>query len=106
MAIVAGKPGLVMLLQEAALRACAPMNLPLLARPTCMALPAVLGGGVAASSGCIGNRTYTEIQEDELYVAVSGKDLARVVDQLATIVAANQALAGYHRARRETIATA
>jgi hypothetical protein len=36
-------------------------NAPLLPRPTCMALPAALAQGVVASSGCIGNRVYTEL---------------------------------------------
>ena len=48
----------------------------------------------------LGNRVYTDLGEDELYVAVSGKDLARITDQLQTIVAANAALSEYHRGRR------
>ena len=79
-------------------------RVPFLARPTCAALPAALGGGAVASTGCIGNRVYTDVAEDELYVAIAGRDLGRVVDELATIVHANTTLADYHRERRRTLA--
>jgi uncharacterized protein (DUF169 family) len=99
-----GRPGRMMLLQEAALRAGVGARVPFLGRPTCMALPAALAGGAVASTGCIGNRVYTEVSDDELYVAVPGKDLARVVEEVATIAHANATLADYHRERRRTLA--
>jgi Uncharacterized protein conserved in archaea len=43
--LFAGRPGRVMLLQEAALRAGVRAQAPLLGRPTCMALPAALAYG-------------------------------------------------------------
>jgi hypothetical protein len=89
-----------MVLNEAATRAGVPARLPLLGRPTCMALPVALGGSAAMSLGCIGNRVYTGLDEDELYVALPGRDVPRVVAELATITAANTALAEYHTRRR------
>jgi len=103
--MVAGRPGRVMLLLEAAGRAGVAAQPSMLGRPTCMALPAALGGGTTASTACIGNRIYTDLGDDELYVMVPGRDLARVVDALETIVAANDTLAGYHRGRRQTLST-
>ena len=97
------RPGRVMLLQEAALRAGVGARVPLLGRPTCMALPAALAGGAVASTGCIGNRVYTDVTDDEMYVAIPGKDLGRVVDELGTIAHANAALSDYHRERRRTL---
>jgi len=76
-----GRPGRVMLLQEAALRAGVAAQAPLLGRPTCMVLPAALAHGVIASTGCIGNRVYTDLGEDELYVAIPGKDLPRIAEE-------------------------
>ena len=72
----------------------------LMGRPTCAALPAVLQSqrGVA-SLGCIGNRVYTEMADDELYYALPGKHLPAVVGKLGGIVAANRTLKNYHRAR-------
>ena len=101
--IFAGRPGRVMLLQEAAVRAGVGAPAPLFGRPTCMALPAALASGVVASTGCIGNRTYTDLREDEMYVAVPGKDLARIADEVQAIVAANDRLSDYHRDRRKAM---
>src|SRR5262245_31358174 len=103
--LFAGRPGRVMLLQEAALRAGVCAGVPLLARPTCMALPAALAAGWVASTACIGNRVYTDVGEDELYVVVPGKDLSRVADALVTISDANSKLSQYHLERRRTLAT-
>jgi len=100
-----GRPGRVMLLQEAALRAGVRAQAPLLGRPTCMALPATLAYGVVASTGCIGNRVYTDVGEDELYVTVPGKDLQQIVEAALTIAAANATLSEYHRGRRQALAS-
>ena len=99
-----GRPGRLMLLQEAALRAGVGSHVPFLARPTCMALPAALAGGAVASTGCIGNRVYTGLPDDELYVAIPGREAVRIADEVATIAQANTALADYHHQRREALA--
>lgn len=98
-------PAKAMLLSEAAVRAGKPGSLPTLGRPTCMALPAALEHGTTTSFGCIGNRTYTGVGDDELYVAVPAKDLEAVLKGLATIVSANQQLAEYARGRRAQLST-
>lgn len=103
--LFAGPPGRIMLLQEAAMRAGVDVTAPLLGRPTCAALPAALAGGVVASTGCIGNRVYTDLGDDELYVAVPARDAVRVADSLDVIVAANTTLRDYHRERRRALAT-
>jgi uncharacterized protein (DUF169 family) len=103
--LVAGRPGRVMLLQEAALRAGIASPAPLLGRPTCMALPASLAQGVIATTGCVGNRVYTDLGEDELYVVIPGKDVARVAAEAQTIANANLKLTEYHQGRRQTLAT-
>jgi uncharacterized protein (DUF169 family) len=103
--LVSGTPARLMLLHEAATRA-AKTALPLLGRPTCMAIPAALSAGVASSLGCIGNRVYTGVTDDEFYTVIAGKDLASVTEQLDTILSANAALSDYHKSRRATLATA
>ena len=103
--VFSGRPARLMLLGEAAIRAGA-VHTPLLSRPTCMALPAAMREGVVFSNGCIGNRVYTDLGEDELYAAVSGKLLAAIANEAAVIADANHQLAGYHRAKRESFATA
>lgn len=103
--VFAGRPGRIMLLQEAARRAGLPTQPALLGRPTCMALPAALAKGLVASAACVGNRVYTNLGEDELYVVVPGKDLAAVAAEAATIASANARLSAYHRERRQALTT-
>jgi len=103
--LFSGRPAAVMLLEEAAMRAGVAAQLPMLGRPTCMAIPAALAQGTVASAGCIGNRTYTGLGDDELYVAVPGRDLERIAAEVETIAAANEKMAEYHRERRELLTT-
>ena len=103
--LLAGTPARLMLLHEAATRA-GRTPLPLLGRPTCMAIPAALSAGVASSLGCIGNRVYTGIADDEFYTVVAGKDLASVIAEMGTILSANDALTDYHNGRRASLASA
>ncbi len=100
-----GPAARIMLLQEAALRAGVAASLNTLGRPTCMALPAALAHGMVASTGCVGNRVYTGVEEGELYAAVPGKDLAKLAETAATISAANARLLEYHQVRRQQLTT-
>ena len=70
-----------------------------------MALPASLELGAIVSLGCIGNRVYTGLGENEMYVVLPGKDVADVLEALKTIENANRALADYAKGRRELLAT-
>jgi uncharacterized protein (DUF169 family) len=99
-------PGKLMLLEEAALRAGVSSKLPLLARPTCMAIPAAIEHGMVTSAGCIGNRVYTNIGDGELYAAIPGRALELVAQELETIASANAALAQHHRGRQSELSTA
>jgi uncharacterized protein (DUF169 family) len=101
-----GPPGKVMLLQEAAIRAGVAAQLSTLGRPTCMVVPAALSHGVVASTGCIGNRVYTGLDESDLYVAVPGRDLPRISEEAATIASANAALLEYHEGRKRQLTPA
>ena len=71
-----------------------------------MAIPAALSGGVASSLGCIGNRIYTGIADDQFYTVIAGADLNAILGELDTIVTANATLAEYHQGRRATLASA
>jgi uncharacterized protein (DUF169 family) len=69
-------------------------------RPACTLLPIVEGAQHAGSSfGCIGNRVYTGLGDGEGWLGLPGSKLEAVVTKLETIVAANQALEAFHRAR-------
>jgi uncharacterized protein (DUF169 family) len=68
-----------------------------------MILPAALSHGTVASTGCIGNRIYTELDQTELYVAVPGRDLTRMAEAVAVVASANAALFDYHQARKQQL---
>jgi uncharacterized protein (DUF169 family) len=94
-----------MLLNEAANRAGAGSALPLLGRPSCMALPAAMLHGTVSSMGCIGNRVYTGLGEGELYVVVPGAKLESVSEALGVIAAANMTLEEFARGRQASLST-
>jgi len=103
--LFACKASSAMLLNEAASGAGVTSGAPALGRPTCMALPASLQHGAILSLGCIGNRVYTGLGEDELYFVLRGKDVMAVANALTTITNANAALNEYARGRRSQLAT-
>jgi uncharacterized protein (DUF169 family) len=83
------KPVGAMLLSEAAARAGIGSGSKALGRPTCTALPASFNAGSILSLGCIGNRVYTDLGEDELYFVARGKDLVALANALDVITSAN-----------------
>jgi uncharacterized protein (DUF169 family) len=96
--IVAGNARQMMLLAEAA-GATGTMG-----RPTCAALPQAMKTGQGVLSlGCIGNRVYTGLSDDEMYFAMPGSAVKAVTEKLAGIVRANGELEKYHAQRRATI---
>lgn len=98
--LVSGDAKQMMLLAEAARSAGMACDSSMVGRPTCAAIPAVMQSGRSATNlGCIGNRVYTEIGDDELYFIVNGPKLKLVVDRLAVIVNANNELEKFHLAR-------
>jgi len=100
--LVRGSARQIMLLAEAAQAAGVRSDSPAMGRPACGVLPATVNSGQAtASLGCIGNRVYTELPDDELYYALPGKSLPEVERKLETILRANRELQSFHRARAE-----
>ena len=104
-ALFSCRPSVAMLLNEAANRAGVASGAPALGRPTCMALPASLQHGAIVSLGCIGNRIYTGLGDDEMYVVFRGRDLADIADALDTVVSANLALNAYATGQRKQLAS-
>ena len=98
--LVHGTARQLMLLSEAAQMAGAAGETPTMGRPTCAVLPQALGSGKTASSfGCIGNRVYTGLPDDEAYVAIPASRLGAIVERLRAVVRANAELETFHRAR-------
>jgi uncharacterized protein (DUF169 family) len=98
--LVRGNAKQMMLIAEAAGAAGLSGDGSLMGRPTCAMIPASMQSGhVTTSLGCIGNRVYTGLGDDEFYAAIPGSKLAPLVDKLATIVTANRELESFHRMR-------
>ena len=98
--LVSGNARQMMLLAEAAHAAGILSEGSVVGRPTCAAIPAVMQSGHTATNlGCIGNRVYTSLPDDELYFAFAGSQLNAVNDKLSTIVHANRELEKFHLAR-------
>ena len=67
-------------------------------------IPAVLGGPAGVTSlGCIGNRVYTGLADDELYFTIPGPRVGDVVERLESVLHANRELEGYHQGRRASL---
>ncbi|HEX9870439.1 MAG TPA: DUF169 domain-containing protein [Candidatus Tectomicrobia bacterium] len=98
--LVRGNAKQMMLIAEAAGAAGLSGDGALMGRPTCAMIPAAMqSGSVTTSLGCIGNRVYTGLGDDEFYAAILASKLAPLVDKLATSVTANRELESFHRAR-------
>ena len=102
--IFRGNARQVMLLVEAARAAGAFEQGTAMGRPACAAIPQSMASREAvASVGCIGNRVYTGLDDNELYLVVPGSAVQQTLEQLAVIVAANRELESFHRARAAAI---
>lgn len=101
--LVRGNPKQMMLLAEAVRAAGISQEAPAKLRPTCGIVPeATEAGRASLSLGCIGNRVYTGLGDDEMYFAIPGSMLAVVLEKLGTIIAANDELEAFHRGRQST----
>ena len=100
--LIAARPADAMLLYEASLRAGAGDALAsVMGRPGCAVLPLARKTGRAALSfGCKGNRTFTGLPDDELYLAIPGEYWKAVSARLNEIVLANAAMEQHYRDRQ------
>jgi uncharacterized protein (DUF169 family) len=96
--IVAVPPSAAMLLYEAALAAGAGnavMNV--LGRPGCAIVPLTkASNGVSISLGCKGNRTFTGLSDDRMYICIPGDHWDAVIVKLVAVDAANQKMAAHY----------
>ena len=102
--IFRGNARQIMLLSEAARRAGVFDTSAVMGRPACAILPqSIAGSSGVMSVGCIGNRVYTGLGDDELYLAIPGPAVGQVVQELETIGGANVELEKFHRARAASL---
>lgn len=95
--LIAARPYEAMLIYEAALRAGAATAPTMAGRPACGVLPLTLNTeSFALSFGCKGNRTFTGLNPEELYLSVPGAKWPDVAERLSTIERANSGMEQYY----------
>jgi len=69
-------------------------------RPSCAILPASAKSDIMHSSfGCRGNRTFTTIGDEEMYVAIPGERWDEFVDRLVEVRRSNLTMGKYYQAQ-------
>ena len=103
--LVAAKPAQAMLIYEAAIKAGASSGLAgALGRPACAVLPLAMTSREASLSlGCKGNRTFTGLPDEELYVAIPGDKWQAVLEKLDEVDEANAAMERHYQERKAQI---
>ena len=104
--LIAAKPAQAMLIYEAAIKAGAGSALTnAMGRPACAVLPlTTTNGQTSISLGCKGNRTFTGLPEEEMYVAIPGDKWEAVIEKLTETHAANLAMGKYYSNRKTQLA--
>jgi len=104
-AVLVVRPLQAMFLQEAALRRHIGVKVAPFGRPTCMSLHAALKDTAVTSAGCMGNRVYNALGDDEFYMLIPGRLLAKVTDEVQSIATANAKLAEQYLEKRNSMET-
>jgi uncharacterized protein (DUF169 family) len=69
-------------------------------------IPAAMQSDHGVSSlGCVGNRVYTGLGDNELYFTIPGSKVAQVIEQLEVICNANRALESFHADHAAAVAS-
>ena len=105
--VIAATPAQTMVVYEALIKAgVGEPRTQALGRPACAVLPLTVASGHAAISvGCMGNRTFTELPDGEMYVCIPAAQWSRVADALVEAHAANEHMARYYADRERQIAS-
>jgi uncharacterized protein (DUF169 family) len=103
LAVFVSRPMQAMILQEAALRTGIGLQLSPFGLPTCMSIPTASNQKVVTSAGCLGNRVYAGLGDDELYILVPGRFLQKVSDAVQAIADSNRKAVDYHSERRRLL---
>jgi len=106
--LIAAKPSAAMLIYETALRSGAGGALAnTLGRPACAVLPlAAKTGAASLSLGCIGNRTFTGLPDEEMYVCIPSGHWSRMLSSLTEIGKANSDMQQLYRSHQAQFANA
>jgi uncharacterized protein (DUF169 family) len=104
--LLALTPAQSTLIYEAALKAgVAQMSNAAFSRPSCAILPySARQGLLALSFGCKGNRTFTGLPDDEMYISVPAAKWDEIVDRLLEVHRSNLTMGNYYQAHHAKFA--
>jgi uncharacterized protein (DUF169 family) len=75
-------------------------------RPACAVIPRALkDSAIAVSLGCMGARTFADIQDHEVLLAIPGNNLAEAQERIDTILTANEEMKQFYAERKSQYAT-
>lgn len=73
-------------------------------RPACAALPLAISGGTPVMSfGCAGMRTFTEVEDERMLVAVPGNELPAFAKAAEASAAANVTMTDFYQQHKATL---
>lgn len=100
--LMAANPAQATLIFETALRAGISKGpAPGFSRPSCAVLPLGADQGILAMSfGCRGNRTFTSVGDDEMYLALPAARWNEFLDRAIEVQRSNLTMANYYQAQR------
>ena len=100
--LIAARPAQAMLIYEASIKAGASSGLAnALGRPACAVLPLTISTGqTSISLGCRGNRTFTALTDNEMYVAVPADKWAAVVAALTKTETADATMSAHYEGHK------
>jgi uncharacterized protein (DUF169 family) len=104
--LLAVTPAQSTLMYEAALRAgVAQMSNAAFSRPSCAILPySAKQGMLALSFGCKGNRTFTGLPDEEMYVSLPAAKWEEVTERLLEVQRSNLTMGNYYQAHNAKFA--
>jgi len=100
--LLAATPAQATIVFETALRAgIAQAAAPGFSRPSCATLPlAAKTHLLAMSFGCRGNRVFTDVSDDEMYLALPASKWSDFLDRAIEVQRSNLTMANYYQAQR------
>jgi uncharacterized protein (DUF169 family) len=101
--LLAATPAQATLIYEAALQAgiAQTMSNAAFSRPSCAVLPlSAKTAMMSISFGCRGNRTFTRVTDEEIYIAVPGSRWDELLDRIVEVQRSNLTMGNYYQAQR------
>jgi uncharacterized protein (DUF169 family) len=76
-------------------------------RPGCAAIPVAMSGGAPAMTlGCVGMRTFTQVPDDRMMIAIPGGELESFVGALEKTGSANSQMQTFYEGHRDKVTDA